>query len=296
MLSLKKVTCFYLLFFFILCPFRLSAQNNNETLQLPERVILGEDKTLTTTFSFREETGPDTGLSLKEVAAKLPSISFSRITVSAGTQENFLVAFSRQQRANLSFGAEINRAVTEPFTKPAQELSFSVEYKKMVRRGILNFSFSVAQLWNLPASKKTVGGCVPAALSEGKKAVVNFEAAFFPEKPLSARASLARHFLDVKNEPDTEAVWPDWSAETGVTAKLNLKTAFTLFLEYRFGYDNPAVEIQEMCLPGASLSYQLKPNNVISLTVRNLTDQRLEILPGYFGPGLTANLSYSRSF
>ncbi|MBU2495005.1 MAG: hypothetical protein ABIK20_06505 [Candidatus Omnitrophota bacterium] len=294
MLSIKKITYVGLLLLF-LHPLTLPAQNNNEPLQLPERIILGEDKTLTTVFSFREETRPDTALSLKAISTKLPSLSFSSLTVSAGNQENFAVAFSRQS-SNWSLGATASQAGMEPFPEPVREVSLSINRKKMVRAGILNFSFSVARLWNLPASKKIGGDFVPAALTEGGEAVVSLGAAFFPERPLSARISLAYHILNAKNDIDLEAVWPVWSLEAGVTARLNLKTKLTVFLDCPFSYDNPAVEIQGMCLPGAALSYQLRPNNVVTLTIRNLTDQRLEILPGYFGPGLTANLSYSRSF
>jgi len=294
MLSIKKITYAGLLLLF-LHPLTLPAQNNNEPLQLPEQVILGEDKALTTVFSFREETRPDTALSLKVVSTKLPPLSFSSLTVRAGNQKNFAVAFS-QQSGNWSLGATASQAGMEPFPEPVRELSLSINRKKMVRTGILNFSLSVARLWNLPASKKTGGVFVPSSLAEGGEAVINFGAAFFPERPLSARVSLAYHLLNAQNYTDRKAVWPMWSVEAGVTAQLNLKTGFTLFLDCPFGYDNPAVEIQGMCLPGAALSYQLQPNNVIALTVRNLTDQRLEILPGYFGPGLTANLSYSHSF
>ena len=126
--------------------------------------------------------------------------------------------------------------------------------------------------------------------------MVNLGAAFFPERPLSTRVSIAYHFLDAKNDTDRQAVWPAWSAEASVTAKLNPKTGFTFFLDCPFSYDNPAVEIQGMCLPGAALSYQLRPNNVATMTIRNLTDQRLEILPGYFGPGITTAINYSYSF
>gem|GEM_PF-2664880 len=292
--SIEKITCVGLLLLF-LHPLTLSAQNNDEPLQLPERVILGEDKNLTTVFSFREETRPDTVLSLKAISAKLPSLSFSSLTVSAGNQENFAVAFFRQS-GNWSLGATASQAGMEPFPKPVQELSLSISRKKMVRTGILDFSFSVARLWNLPASKKSGGGFVPSTLSEGREAVVNLGADFFPERPLSARVSLAGHILDAKENADRKVIWPAWSVEAGVTAKLNRKTEFTFFLDCPFSYENPAVEIQGMCLPGAALSYQLRPNSVITLTIRNMTDQRLEILSGYFGPGVTANLSYSRSF
>ncbi len=292
--SLKKII-YFLLLFFILYPLVLLAEDNNEPLQLPEKVILGEDKTLTTVFSFREETKPDSTLSSKEIPAKLPPLSFSIFTVRAGSQENFAAEFSKQS-SNWSLGATANQAGMEPFPEPVKELSLSISRKKMVRAGILNFSFSVARLWDLPASKKTGSGFVPAALAEGGEAVVNLGAAFFPERPLSARVSLAYHLLDAKDDTDRKAVWPTWSVEAGVTAKLNLKTGFTFFLDCPFNYDNPAVKIQGMCLPGAALSYQLRPNNVITLTARNLTDQRYEILPGYSGPGITANLSYSRSF
>jgi hypothetical protein len=295
MLFLKKITYFCLLLFFILYPLRLSAENNNEPLQLPERVILGEDKTLATGFAFHEETRSDTALSLKAISAKLPPLSFSSLTVRAGNQENFAVAFSRQS-SNWSFGATASQAGMEPFPEPIQELSLSISRKKMVRPGILDFSFSVAHLWNLPASKKTDGGFVPSTLTESEEAVVSLGAAFFPEKPLSTKVSLAYHLLNAKNDTDQKAVWPAWSVEASVIAKLNLKTEFTFFLDCPFSYDNPAVEIQGMCLPGAALSYQLRPNNVITLMVRNLTDQHFEILPGYFGPGVTASLSYSLSF
>jgi len=126
--------------------------------------------------------------------------------------------------------------------------------------------------------------------------VVNFGAAFFPEKPLSTRVSLAYHLLDAKDDTNRKAIWPTWSVEASVTAKLNLKTGLTFFLDCPFSYDNPAIEIQGMCLPGTNLSYQIRPNNVITLAIRNLADQRFEILPGYFGPGITTSLSYSRSF
>ena len=292
--SIKKITYAGLLLLF-LHPLTLSAQNNNEPLQLPERVIMGENRTATTVFSLREETRPDTALSLKVIPTKLPSLSFSSLTVSAGSQENFTVAFSRQN-SNWSLNAAARQSGMEPFPEPVRELSLSVGRQKMVRHGILNFSFSVARLWNLPASKKSGDGFVPASLAESGEAVVNLGAVFFPERPLSARVSLACHLLDAKDDTDLTTIWPAWSVEASVTAKLNLKTGFTFFLDCPFSYDNPAVEIRGMCLPGAALSYQLRPNNVVTLTVRNLTDQRLEILPGYFGPGITANLSYSRSF
>ncbi len=293
-LHLKNAACMglALLLFY---PLRLSAENNNEPLQLPERVILGEDKTLTTVFSFREETRPDTALSLKTIPTKLPSLSFSSLTVSAGNQENFAVAFSRQN-SNWSLGATANQREMEPFPKPIQELSLSISRKKMVRPGILDFSLSIARLWNLPASKKSGGGFVPSALTESGEVVVNFGAAFFPEKPLSTRVSLAYHLLDAKDDTNRKVIWPTWSVEASVTAKLNLKTGLTFFLDCPFSYDNPAIEIQGMCLPGTNLSYQIRPNNVITLAIRNLADQRFEILPGYFGPGITTSLSYSRSF
>jgi len=290
-----KSVAFMGLALFLFCPLRLSAENNNEPLQLPERVILGEDKALTTVFSFREEARPDTALSLKAIPAKLPPLSFSNLTVKIGNQENFAVAFSRQS-SNWSLSATASQAGMEPFPEPVQELSLSISRKKMVQTGILDFSFSVARLWDLPASKKTISGFVPSTLEEGGEAVVSLGAAFFPERPLSTRVSLAYHLLDAKDDTDLKAVWPAWSVEASVIAKLNLKTGFTFFLDCPFNYDNPAVKIQGMCLPGAALSYQPRPNNVITLTVRNLTDQRLEILPGYFGPGITASLSYSRSF
>jgi len=292
---IKKTTVGAGLLLLFLHPLTLLAQNNNETLQLPERIILGEDRTSTTVFSFREETSPDTALSSQEISTRLPSLSFSSLTVSAGTQENVAMSFSRQG-SNWSLGATASQSGMEPFPEPVRKLSLSAGRSKMVRRGILDFSFSVAQLWNVPASKKSGVVFVPAAIAEGREAVVKFGAAFFPERPLSARVSLACHFLDAKDDTEMKAVWPAWSAEFGVTAKLNLKTGLTIFLDCPFGYDNPAVEIQGMYLPGASLNYQLRPNNAVTLTVRNLTDQRFEILPGYFGPGLTANLSYSRSF
>lgn len=295
MFLLKKIVYPSLSLFLILCPLKLSAQNNNEPLQLPERVILGEDKALMTVFSFREEAGPDTALSLKAIPANLPSLSFSELTLKIGSQENFAVVLSRQS-SNWSFNATASRAGMEPFPEPIQELSLSIIRKKMVRHGILDLSFSVACLWNLPASEKTDAGFVPATLSEGKEAVVNFATAFFPERPLSTWVSIACRFLDAKDEADLEVVRPTWSFEAGVSAKLNLKTEFTFFLDCPFGYDNPAVEIQGMCLPGATLSYQLRPDSVITLTIRNLNDQRFEILPGYFGPGITGNLSYRRSF
>jgi len=292
--SIKKITYAGLLLFF-LHPLTLSGQNNNEPLQLPERVILGEDNTLTTVFSFREETRPDTTLSLKAISTKLPSLSFSSLAVRAGNQKNFAVTFSRQS-SNWSLNATASQAGMEPFPEPVQELSLSISRKKMVRSGILDFSFSVARLWNLPASKKTGGGFVPSALAEGGEAEVHLGAAFFPERPLSARVSLAYHILNAKNDTDLKAIWPAWSVEASVTAKLNPKTGFTFFLDCPFSYDNPTVEIQGMCLPGAALNYQIRPNNVVTLTIRNLTGQRLEILPGYFGPGITTSLSYSRSF
>src|SRR5450830_1557129 len=105
--SIKKITYVGLLLLF-LHPLTLPAQNNDEPLQLPERVILGEDTTLTTVFSFREEISPDTALSLKTISAKLPPLSFSSFTVRAGTQENFAVAFSRQS-SNWSLGATANQ-------------------------------------------------------------------------------------------------------------------------------------------------------------------------------------------
>ena len=292
--SIKKITYAGLLLLF-LHPLTLSAQNNNEPLQLPERVIMGENRTATTVFSLREETRPDTALSLKVIPTKLPSLSFSSLTVRAGSQKNFAVAFSRQS-SNWSLGATASQAGMEPFPEPVQELSLSISRKKMIRPGILDFSFSVARLWNLPASKKSDGGFVPSALAESGEAVVNLGATFFPERPLSMRVSLAYHLLDAKNDSGRQAIWSAWSAESSVTAKLNPKTGFTFFLDCPFSYDNPAVKIQGMCLPGAALSYQIRPNNVVTLTIRNLTDQRLEVLPGYFGPGITANLSYSRSF
>ncbi|MFH2069049.1 MAG: hypothetical protein ABII89_06270 [Candidatus Omnitrophota bacterium] len=295
MFSSKKTTYFCLMLFFILYPLRLTAQNNNESLQLPERVILGEDRTSTTVFPFREETRPDTPLSLKEISAKLPPLLFSGVTVRAGSQKNFAVSFSRQS-SNWSLGTIASQAGMEPFPEPVQELSLAISRKKMVRPGILDFSFSVARLWNLPASKKAGADFIPATLAEGKEAVISVGAAFFPERPLSARVSVACHFLDAKDDTEMKAVWPAWSVAAGITAKLNLKTGLTIFLDCPFSYDNPAVEIQGMYLPGASLNYQLRPNNAVTLTVRNLTDQRFEILPGYFGPGITANLSYSRSF
>ncbi len=291
---IKKISYVSLLLFF-LNPLTLPAQNNNETLQLPERIILGEDRTSTTVFSFREEAGPDTALSSQEISTRLPSLSSSSLTVSAGTQENVALSFSRQD-GNWSLGATASQSGMEPFPEPVRKLSLSVGRKKMVRRGILDFSFSVAQLWDLPAGKKSGSDFIPAALAEGKEAVVKLGAAFFPERPLSARVSLACHFLDAKDDGEIKAVWPAWSAEFGVTAKLNLKTGLTLFLDCPFGYDNPAVETQGMCLPGAALNCQLRPNDAVTLTVRNLTDQRFEILPGYFGPGITANLNYSRFF
>ena len=294
MASIKKITYAVLLLLF-LHPLTLPAQDSNEPLQLPERVILGEDKTPTTVFSFREETGPDTALPLKAILTKLSSLSFSTLTVRAGSQENFAVAFSRQS-SNWFLGAAASQAGMEPFPEPVRELSLSVNRKKMVRTGILDLSFSAARLWNLPAGKKSGGGFVPSSLAEGGEAVVKLGTDFFPERPLSARVSLAYHFLDAKNNADRQAIWPAWSAEASVTAKLTPKTGFTFFLDCPFSYDNPAVKIQGMCLPGAALSYQLRPNNVATLTVSNLTNQRLEILSGYFGPGITANLSYSRSF
>ena len=291
---LKSVT-FAGLALLLFCPTLLPAENNNEPLQLPERVILGEDKTSTTVFSFREETRPDTALPLKTIPIKLPSLSFSSLTIRAGNQENFAVAFSRQN-SNWSLGATASQGGMEPFPEPIQELSLSISRKKMVRAGILDFSLSVARLWNLPASKKSGGGFVPSALTESGEAVVRFGAAFFPERPLSTRVSLAYHFLNAQDDTDLQAVWPTWSVETSVTAKLNLKTGFTFFLDCPFSYDNPAVEIQGMCLPGAALSYQLQPNNIVTLTVKNLTNQRLEVLPGYFGPGITAVINYSHFF
>ena len=290
----KKITILGLLLLLV-CPDFLSAQNNSETLQLPERIILGEDRAPTTVFSFREEAGPDTALASQEIATRLPSLTSSSLTVSAGTQENVALSFSRQD-GNWSLGATASQSGMEPFPEPVRKLSLSVGRQKMVRRGILDFSFSVAQLWDLPAGKKSGVVFIPAALAEGREAVVKFGADFFPERPLSARVSLAAHFLDATDETETKAVWPAWSAEFGVTAKLNLKTGLTFFLDCPFGYDNPAVEIEGMCLPGAALNYQLRPNNSVTLSVRNLTNQRFEILPGYFGPGITVNLSYSRSF
>ena len=279
----------------LLYPLRLPAQNNNEPIQLPERVIMGENRTATTVFSFREETRPDTALSLKAIPTKLPSLSFSSLAVSAGSQETFAVAFSRQS-SDWSFNLAARQSGMEPFPEPVRELALSIGRQKMVRRGILDFSFSVARLWNLPASKKIGADFVPSVLAEGGEAVISFGAAFFPERPFSARLSLAYHLLNAKNSAPLEAIWPAWSFEYGVTAKLNPKTGLTFFLDCPFGYDNPAVKIQGMCLPGASLSYQLQPNNVVTLTIRNLTNQRLEIIPGYFGPGATASLSYSRFF
>ncbi|MCX5642805.1 MAG: hypothetical protein NTY10_06235, partial [Candidatus Omnitrophica bacterium] len=238
MLSSKKIIYFCLLLLFSLCPSRLSAENTGETLQLPEKVILGDDKTLTTVFSFREETRTDTALSLKAIPPQLPSLSFFNITVSAGNQNNFAVTFSRQSR-NWCLGATASQSGMEPFPEPVQELSLSISRKKMFRPGILDFSFSVTRLWNLPASKKTGVILVPSTLAEGGEAIIRLGATFSPEKPLRARLSLAYHLLNAKEDAGREAIWPAWSAEAGLIARLNLKTEFTFFLDCPFSYDNP---------------------------------------------------------
>lgn len=291
--SLKKITYAGLLLF-LLRPLTLPAQNN-EAVRLPERVIIGEDKAPVTVFSFRNETLPDTSLSSKTISPMLPSLSFSNLTATVGNQDNIGVSFFRQNDI-WSLGVAANQQEIKPFPETVKELSLSVSRKKMVRAGILEFSFAVAGLWDLPASRKSGTRFIPAAISESREAKISLATAFGPDRPLGARFSIDYRLLEGNDRNGLDAIWPRWSAEAGITAKVNPKTGLTFFLDCPFDYNNRAVKIDGMCLPGVSLNYQWLPNNVITVTVKNLTGRQYEILPGYSGPGTTAIFGYSHSF
>ncbi|MFH0796908.1 MAG: hypothetical protein V2A65_07625 [Candidatus Omnitrophota bacterium] len=267
-----------------------------EDLRLPERIIIGEDKTPAPVFSFPQEAPPllpsfqDRLLPEKSV----PSLSFFNLNLWGGTRESLGFSFF-WQTDKFYLGFVSSQKGIEPFPEAVREAAVSLGFKKTVPSCLLDFSLSTGFIWDLPAGRREGGLYLPDNLSGTGQTEFTFAATLFPYRRLHPSGSITYHLLSVDEDENTSALWPDWTGKISLIGSINPKVTLDLFVEYESGadYGNPGEDSPEQCLPGCAISYRCRPNHLITLGFRNLTDQEYEILPGYKGPGSVYFLAYS---
>ena len=267
-----------------------------EDLRLPERIIIGEDRTPAPVFSFPQEAPPVSPSFQDRLLPEnvVPSLSFFNLNLWGGTRESLGLSFFWQtDKFYLGFAGS-QRGI-EPFPDAVREAAVLLGWKRTVQSCLLDCSLSTGCIRDLPASRKEGGLYLPDNLSDTGQTEFTFAATVFPDKRLHLAGSITYHLLSTDQDEDTTALWPDWTGNISLIGSINPKFTLRLFLEYESGadYGNPGEDSPEQCLPGCALICQYRPNHLITLMIKNLTDQEYEVLPGYEGPGSVYLLAYS---
>ncbi len=281
---------------FLSTPVFSRENQQQEPLRLEEKVIWGEDRHgPEAAFFFPAQSSfPDTEL-LERYGLFLHTLSWSTLSFEAGTQKSFGLSFFRNW-GNRSLGLKLQQEETDPFPEVTREFTIEFGFQKMTKLGIFHLFLAGGIADNLPASRDASGKSIPASLSESGIGRVGFSSLFFPNRPLNPVFSLYRQFTKEK-EAERTVVLPQWVGEVALLWHLEaLKTTLKFFVTYQFDYANSAVQEHHLWLPGLAVSYHFRKDDALTLKIKNFSERKFEILPGFSGPGSVATLQYTHSF
>ncbi len=291
--ALRPFVCLFCLF--LLQPVMAAGQ---ETLFLPEKVILGESRLEKADLAspLMPEPLPEERRPLATVSPEPPPFTFHAIKVCVGNQHNLSANFSGQRNDNY-LQMEIRRWKTAPFPEAAKDLSAGFGIKKMTTSALLNLNLSAGHLWDAPAVQKKNGAFVPAALPETGYLAGTFSVTAYPAGNFRPYLTAQHLFFNNRSSGRIELLLPEWTARAGFTAQINPDLGLSLFLDYRppVGYGK-GTESPEQCLPGLALNYRLTSRNYLSLQAFNVTNRQYRVLPGRYGPGTTVTIACQTFF
>jgi len=267
-------------------------------VQLPEKVILGQEKSIPYYFPFRYERLKASGPVLAALpSAHLPTLTYSRLDFSAGTRNNVSASYTGQKDAFYWSVAAASGEV-KPFPGATGRLVFSAGRKTVNRFGLLDFAVSAGYLWNPPAARETNGSFVPDNFSQTGLAGVSLSSILLPDKKVRPFLSVAYHLPSEKRDGSLKLMWPDWTGEIGFFIQFSEKTVCRLMLDYEgpVDYGDPSRSCPEKWLPALEISYVFRPAEALALRVSDFTDRQYAVFPDRQGPGTSAVFSYTRMF